>query len=128
MCFFLGVLLLKGHYFPNNSVINISDIGEDSDALYCFTDESRCCRSQDNFLQGIRDWYFPDGNPVRNKTANTLSATRGPRSVILHRDNVLVPNGIYRCQIYDENTYVGIYSNSEGINVINYYFFFPLKS
>ncbi len=34
-----------------------------------------------------------------NRKANITSRTRGPRSVILHRDNVLEPNGIYRCRI-----------------------------
>ncbi len=48
---------------------------------------------------------------------NTISRTRGPGSVILHRDNVLAPTGIYRCQIYDENTYVGVYSDNEGMNL-----------
>ncbi len=116
MCFSLGVLLLKGHYFSNNSIVNINDIGEDGEALYCFTNESQCCRSQDNFIEGISNWYSPDGNPVGNKMANTISRTRGPRSVILHRDNVLAPTGIYRCQIYDESTYVGVYSDSKGSN------------
>ena len=50
-----------------------------------------------------------------NRMNNTISRTRGPRSVILHRDNVLAPTGIYRCWIYNENTSVGIYSNNEGI-------------
>ena len=64
----------------------------------------------------MRDWYFPNGSVIGNRMANAIFRTRGPRSLILHRDNVLGPTGIYRCLIYDENTYVGIYSNNEGIN------------
>ncbi len=60
--------------------------------------------------------------------ANTISRTRGPRSVILHRDNVLAPTGIYRCRIYDENTYVGIYSNTEGSKIIGLNYSFSLFS
>ncbi len=46
---------------------------------------------------------------------NIISRTRGPRSVILHHDKVLGPTGIYRCQIYNQSIYVGIYSSNEGI-------------
>ncbi len=61
---------------------------------------------------------------MMSRMNNTISRTRGPRSVILHCDNVLAPTGIYRCQIYDESTFVGIYSDNEGSKKfgINYSF------
>ncbi len=65
-------------------------------------------------LPGFRDWYFPNNNVVGSRMENTISRTRGPSSIILHRDNVIAPIGIYRCLIFNENTYVGIYSNNEG--------------
>lgn len=110
-------MLLKGQYYSNNSIINVNDIGTASEALFCFTKEHQCCRSQDNFIAGHRDWYFPGGLVVvNNKTTNSIYGTRGPRSVILHRDNVVSPTGIYRCQLYTENTYIGIYNASQGKN------------
>ncbi len=69
-------------------------------------------------VRGTRDWFFPNGNPVGSRIArsmtNNISRTRGPQSLILHRDTVISPTGVYHCQILTENTYVGLYSSSGG--------------
>ena len=105
--------LLKGILYSNNSVITLSEIGQESDGLFCFNNGTNCCRGSDG-SSGTRDWYFPNTNTVGNKGVQPISRSRGPGSVILHRDNTLEPSGIYRCQIYNRNVYFGIYPQNTG--------------
>ena len=94
--------------YPNNSIITIKDIGQDSDGLFCFTSATNCCR----YLDGssvIHDWHFPNDSRVENKDTRPISRSRGPRCIILHHDNIFKPSGIYRCQIHNTNVYFGIY-------------------
>ena len=99
--------------YSNNSVITISEIGQDSDGLVCFTNATNCCRGSDGSI-GTRDWFFPDGSAVGNKGTQPISRSRGPGSLILHRDNTLEPSGIYRCEIYNSNVNFGIYPQNTG--------------
>ena len=99
--------------YSNNSVITINDIGQGSDGLFCFTNVTNCCRYIDG-SSGISDWYFPNYSRVENTHAQMVSRSRGPRSIILHSDNIFEPNGIYRCQINKSNVYFGIYLPNTG--------------
>ena len=92
--------------YSNNSLVNIEDIGEVSNALLCLTNITQCCSR--------REWFYPNNNKIGNKAANMISRTRGPRSVNLLRDNTLQPVGIFRCQINNDNVYVGIYPENSG--------------
>ena len=99
--------------YLNNSVITISEIGQDSDGLFCFTNSTNCCRRSDG-SSGTRDWFFPNTTTVGNSGAQPISRSRGPGSVILLRDNTLEPSGIYRCQISNSKVYFGIYPQNTG--------------
>ena len=99
--------------YSNNSVIALSEIGQGSDGLFCFSNATNCCRSIDN-PTGTRNWFFPDDSAVGNKGTQPISRSRGPGSLILHRDNTLEPSGIYRCQIFNSNMYFGIYPQNTG--------------
>ena len=101
---------MQGTLYANNSLLNIKDIGVDSNALYCLTNITQCCRSGGR----VRDWYYPNNNRIGSKASNIIYRTRGPQSVILHRDNTLQPVGIFRCQINNDNVYVGIYPENSG--------------
>ena len=91
----------------------MNDIGQDSDGLFCFTNATNCCRSIDGYSVR-RDWYFPNNSRVENKDMRPISRSRGPKSIILHRNNTFEPSGIYRCQINDSNVYYGIYLPNTG--------------
>ena len=55
---------LNGVNYSNNSIVNITDIGEgDSDSLLCFTNNTNCCESPRG-----GEWYFPNNmSMVRTK-------------------------------------------------------------
>ena len=93
---------LNGRVLPNNSIVLLSDIGEDSSALFCLTDRTRCCS---NMAGGERHgaWRFPDGNEVLQETMNgNIYRDRSYSSVILSRkNNATGPTGIYTCEILD---------------------------
>jgi len=106
--------------YPPHSLVYLENIGLDSEAFYCYTDNTNCCRHGDNPNGGAQGyWIFPDGNIVRSKyLANDaiFSRTRAPRALLLHRGfSATGPTGIYNCMIpdtsgNDHNTHFGIYS------------------
>ena len=117
--------------FGNNSIISISDIGNDQNngALQCITDRKPCCRNGSD----VGEWYFPFPNgskvPIRFE-AETFYRNRGfsDGAVNLHRLNstVMSPTGLFCCQVPDANnelemqllcTYIG-----KIIKVIDHYF------
>ena len=105
--------LLKGMLYSNNSVITISDIGQDSDGLFCFTNATNCCRHLDGASR-TRDWFYPNDSRVESRGKQPISRSRGPRSLILHRKNISERSGVYRCQIYNISVYFGMYQRSRG--------------
>ena len=66
----LGVYLKSNCkiYTKNGSIIPISEIGEGSDALLCFTDLQECCRSDQLQVPGTGrprgNWFYPNGSRV----------------------------------------------------------------
>ena len=111
-------LTLNGVQYPNNSVVNITDIGTGSAALICTTTSLACCLSTDG-----SHWYFPNGSRVQ-RTGTTYYRTRtfsvvGGGTVRLHRNSGATTTGIFRCDIRDasgdlQSLYVDIYTPSTG--------------
>ena len=90
---------LGGRTFPNNSAVEITDIGDfetGGDALLCVTDNTNCCSNPDG------EFYYPDGTPVGFSSTNSIYRNRGPQVVRLNRRNgAISPLGRYRCDIPD---------------------------
>ena len=92
---------LNGVNYSNNSIVNITDIGEGvSDSLLCFTNNTNCCESP---RRG--EWYFPNMSIVRIKGEDgSFYRDRGPSVVRLHRrHNATMPTGPFCCEIPDAN-------------------------
>ena len=112
---------LKGELYSNNSIVTITDIGSGTNALYCFTNRSGCCRFEDGGING--EWFLPNRNQVDgNGRLSTLdfSRNRGPSAVLLNRrNNAMGPIGLYRCEVLDvrdivQSIYVGLYISNRG--------------
>ena len=87
-----------GTTYTNNSFINRLQVGQDSNALRCVTDQSGCCTSPD-----AGDWFDENGNQVHQGVmgATTLYVTRGDGQVNLNRFSSTGSSGMLRCQIPD---------------------------
>ena len=111
-------LTLNNVQYPNNSVVNLMDIGVDDAALICTTTHPDCCLSTDG-----SHWYFPDGSLVQ-RTGTTYYRTRtssytGGGTVRLHRIPGATTTGVFHCDILDasgdlQSIYVGIYTATTG--------------
>lgn len=102
---------MKGVLYPNNSVINITDIGKKSDALYCLTNATNCRHI--DMPSGMHSFYYPNNDVILN-TTSTFYITRGHKSLLLHRNDMVKLNGIYRCLLDNMEVYFGIYSQTDG--------------
>ena len=98
--------------YANNSVIDINLVGEgypglsqitDGGALECHTDDTTCCRGDDNPNgPGRGEWYYPDGTvvpPPPSGGGTEFYRTRGHMVIRLNRVGVLTPTGVYRCEV-----------------------------
>jgi len=110
-------LTLNGVTYPNNSIVNNTDIGTGSAALICTTTLLGCCFSGHTETQ----WYFPNGSQVPNNPSLPYQRNRGrnPGRVILIRNSESTTTGIFHCDIPDESgvtqsLYVGIYDSGTG--------------
>ena len=104
-----GVYLsLKDVVYANNSVIQITEIGEtnpDNDlneGLQCITDRMPCCR----FTFRAGEWYMytPERTIVPGPTTMSFYRNRGcdDGTVNLNRPSgVLMPTGLYCCEVPD---------------------------
>ena len=116
-------LTLNGLKYTNNSVVNITDIGNGSAALICTTTYTPCCFSGP---PPGTNWYFPDGSLVNNTNTLPYYRTRTdylfshePGAVLLHRNSEGTTTGVFRCDIpddsgYFQSIYVGIYTATTG--------------
>ena len=92
----------------------LSDIGLDSEALFCFTPSTDCCTSRGA-------WRFPNGDIVSGSSRSPdLYRSRGNRILLLHRmSDVMGPTGIYTCLVPITSGgdalpyYVGVYSSPD---------------
>ena len=97
--------MLNGISYVNNSVLNLTDIGEGGSALICQTDSTQCCRGTDNPNGGtpLGNWYFPNSSQVRNSdVGGDINMDRDFSKVRLNRrNNAQSPTGVYRCEVVD---------------------------
>ena len=97
-------LSLRNEVRSNNSNIFITDIGAgDDEALLCFTDLTRCCRSfQANGIP-LGEWFYPNGSVIDvSDSGNNFYRNRGQSVVRLNqRNNAVSPTGLFCCEVPD---------------------------
>ena len=97
-------LTLRGVQYPNRSTINISEIGENDEALICQTDRRPCCQTPPS---RAGEWYYPDGSLITAVgSGRDLYRNRGDEGEVRlnRRNNALFPIGIYHCEVPDANS------------------------
>ena len=103
-----------GNFLPLNSIVLLSDIGLDSEALFCLTPSIDCCSNRGA-------WRFPNGNSVSGSRSSDWYFSRGNRILLLHiMSDVMGPTGIYTCLVPTSSAsnspalphYVGVYDSS----------------
>ena len=118
--------ILRNQFYGNNSVVAVTDIGENDEALLCYTNSTACCRNNLRETNSTREWHFPNGSVVgMNDNGDDFYGNRGPSVVRLNRrNNALMPTGVFRCEVPDANgssqsLYVGIYPSGLGMPKID---------
>ena len=91
---------LNGKVYLNNSVISLSEVGENENALLCKTDLVTCCGTQP---YRFGEFHYPSGETVSVKKAERgFYRNRGAQVVRLNRrEGVTSPTGKFRCAIPD---------------------------
>ena len=81
--------------YANNTAINITDVGENDNAVLCRTDLTPCCRDPQK-----GNWRHPNGVLVHFSGAN-LYRNRGDMVVRLNRKSnaITAPTGLYCCEV-----------------------------
>ena len=95
-------LSLNGTCIANYGFVDVDDIGEGDNALFCHTDKDDCCSLQPN---RAGEWYYPNGNKVKimGGSGNAeFYRDRGTQIVRLHhREGTITGRGLFRCEIPD---------------------------
>ena len=94
-------LLWQGVQYPNNSIVNIEEVGEGVDAVACQTDRRPCCGTPP---YRFGEWYYPNGSrvPVEGEGALFYRNRNDNGLVLLHqRYHSLYPIGLYCCVLPD---------------------------
>ena len=91
---------LNGKVYLNNSVIFLSEVGENENALLCKTDLVTCCGTQP---YRFGEFHYPSGETVSvRKAERGFYRNRGAQVVRLNRrEGVTSPTGKFRCAIPD---------------------------
>ena len=105
-------LALYGVQYPNNSVVNIADIGTGSTALHCTITYRPCCSS-------AYHWYFPNGTRLTDVSTLPYYSVRSSAAVLLNCNSGATTTGVFHCDILDasgdlQSLYVGIYTATTG--------------
>ena len=123
-------LSFRGNSIANNSIVRITDIGDNMDSrILCITTNPDCCAMSDNRM-GF--WYFPSGREVSfrgsgediyriRSGAESMSSTSLATTMLGRRDerpDARGPTGLYQCVIPDrhginQTLIVGVYSSNE---------------
>ena len=94
-------LLWQGNQYPNNSILNIEDIGEYEYALACQTDRRPCCR----YSYRLGEWYYPNGSrvPISGVGAPFYRNRNNEGQVLLNRRNheADYSTGLFCCVLPD---------------------------
>ena len=109
---------LRGVAVPNNSYVDVNDIGEggpdgisDAVGLLCHTNKVDCC-ADDHVSDGgvLGEWFLPNGTIVNNRRNNTDSRSmdffyrnRFQSVVRLLRVGHPIVRGLFRCEIPNAN-------------------------
>ena len=101
--FALGVFMLSGITYRNNTAVLIENIGEnDFDSLKCTTALDTCCQNPNR-----GNFYYPNGSEVLSMSQSSLRGgsvyrSRGSGFISLkQRTGDPAPLGQYRCAIPD---------------------------
>ena len=118
-------LWLRGESLPNNSYVNLSDVGDENEGVQCRTDLKTCCSiTESNHHRG--DWIFPDRSPLpfsNEPNSNMIFQARTDMRVDMRRrvgSSDPPPPGIYSCSISvspngsTEELFVGLYLPDSG--------------
>ena len=91
---------LNGKVYSNNSVIPLSEVDENENALLCKTDLVTCCGTPPN---RFGEFYYPNGDIVSvKKDGHSFYRNRGPQEVRLNRrEGVTSPTGKFHCAVPD---------------------------
>ena len=115
--FFVDVgFFLNGNPYPNNSLVDLDEIGSGTKALFCLTNNTNCCENPSQ-----EDWFGPTEMSIVAEMENTgFYISRGPSAIHLNKANGSFQTGIFYCRIPDadgneKTIYIGIYKNGEGI-------------
>ena len=101
-------LSLKGVTIPNDSYVDIDDIGEGNNALLC-----QCCGSSGDSTVG--EWYFPSGDRVQTlrnasiKSNSYFYRNRGIQKVRLNRVSLPPERGRFRCEVLTSSSQHEVY-------------------
>ena len=95
-------LSFKGNDLPNNSYVDISQIGnagDGSDSVQCISELDYCCNNHTSHL--VADWYFPDGTRPNfsNGFDDIYEARRSHRADLRRRNMDNSSTGIYCCRV-----------------------------
>ena len=97
-------LLWQGVQYPNNSILNIKDIGEHEHALICQTDKRPCCGTPP-FRLG--QWYYPNGSIVpRIGEGTTFYRDRNDTGIVRlnqRNHNADYSTGLFCCVLPDSS-------------------------
>lgn len=111
--------------YPNNSVIDITDIGAGDSSLQCLTDREACCGGTSDGGGASGDWFLPGqdtglGAGDAATSSGDFSVERRPGAVLLGRSNAATePTGLYHCEVLDsvgvlQSVYIGVYRDTGG--------------
>ena len=127
LSYFLGAGVVQfspnGTTYQNNSIVTLTDIGVDDDALLCITNLTTCCRGTNGSVLG--QWFFPNETKVPNEFISETSQPKWDFFRDKHQMTKLIHlrgggvNGIYYCEIPDltnvlQTVYIGVYNASTG--------------
>ena len=95
-------LSFDGNNLPNNSYVDISQIGiagDGSDSVRCISVLRSCCN--DSTRTFLADWYFPNGTRLSfSGDPGNIYEARGTHRVDLRRRGMAsTPIGVYCCTI-----------------------------
>lgn len=112
--------ILDSRFYPNNSVVTLTDIGYriHGPYLFCLTPNTDCCSDTEtpNEANVTGEWYLPDGTLLSSAENANISRVKVTHAVRLHRTHNTSPTGVYRCDVPDvsgttQSIYVGIYQS-----------------
>ena len=111
---------LNGALYGNNSIVTITDIGDEvHSALLCITNNRGCCDSDESGGTNGILWYLPKGMLV-NRSGLSFYQNAGSSVLRLFRKRgATSPNGIFHCQVPDasgtqKHIFIGVYPSNAG--------------